>query len=120
KLIKYFDKLANGDDHNTFSKLSCLFEAMSFIDNLFYNYTKHTISADHLQEKISIPNKTVNDIIEYINDHIHEKLQVMDIAEKFFLNPTYISRIFKKHTNTTISNYIKIQRIGKARQFLAE
>ena len=43
-----------------------------------------------------------------------------EIAEHLLLNHDYVSRIFKKYMNTTIKQFITIQRITKAKQFLLE
>lgn len=99
-----------------FTKLAYFFDAMSIADRLAVSSSvkKRTIP----QKKISSTNKTVNDIIEYINEHLTENLMVKDIAGHFYLNPDYITRIFKKYTNTTINSYITMQRIAAARRML--
>lgn len=60
----------------------------------------------------------ISDIMQYINDRLTDELKVSDIAEKFFFNPDYLCRLFKRHTNITITEYINIQRISIAREIL--
>lgn len=64
--------------------------------------------------------KTVNDIIAYINNHLEETITLSDIEEHFYLNKDYLSRLFVKHTHTSIGRYISIQRIAKAQEYLRE
>ena len=90
---------------------------MTIIDKLV---TGTAVKKQYLSEqKISVANKTVNNIIEYINEHLFENIMIKDIAGYFYLNPDYISRIFKKHTNTHINNYITMRRMTVARRMLA-
>lgn len=64
--------------------------------------------------------KTVNEIIAYINNHLEENLTLSEIADYFYLNKDYLSRLFIKHTHTSIGRYIAIQRIAKAKEYLRE
>lgn len=69
---------------------------------------------------ISKSQTTVNEIIAYINENIEENTSLSDIEAHFFLNRDYISRLFVKHTHTSIGRYISIQRIAKAQEYLSE
>ena len=62
--------------------------------------------------------KTVNDIITYINNHLEENITIPEISAHFFLNKDYLSRLFTKHAHTSIGHYISIQRIAKAQEYL--
>lgn len=70
--------------------------------------------------ELSVPNKTVNDMISYINSHLCENLRVQNIAAVFYLSPDYAAKIFKAHMGTTIHNFITIQRMAIARRLLSE
>lgn len=104
------------NNSNLLVKLAHFFDAMAIIDTLVSTAAEHKRRLP--QGKISAANKTVNDIIEYINKHLFENIMIKDIARQFYLNPDYISRIFKKHTNTSINSYITLQRIAAARRML--
>lgn len=69
---------------------------------------------------ISKTQKTVNDIIAYINERIDEKITLSEIEEHFYLNRDYISRLFMKHAHISLGRYIIIQRISKAQYYLRE
>lgn len=60
----------------------------------------------------------VNEIIAYINSNLMEEISVEKIAKHFYLNKDYISRLFSKHTHTTIGRYIALQRISRAQEML--
>ena len=41
-----------------------------------------------------------------------------DLAEKFFINKFYLSKIFKETYGTTVNNYLNSKRITRAKQLL--
>lgn len=51
---------------------------------------------------------------EYINLHYQERITLDDVAEQVDLNSEYLSRLFKKYENRTISKYILEQRLQRA------
>ncbi len=58
------------------------------------------------------------EIIEYINEHITEKLSLESICERFFISKTHLIRRFKALTGTTVWDYILTKRLMKARLLL--
>lgn len=70
--------------------------------------------------KITKSQKTVNEIIAYINTHLEENPTLSEISQNFYLNKDYLSRLFEKHTHTSIGRYIAILRIAKAKEYLRE
>lgn len=65
-------------------------------------------------------NQQVNDILAYINQNISLGITVEQLAENFFLSESYICRIFKQATGTTINKYITARRISIAKAHLSE
>ena len=58
--------------------------------------------------------KLINRIIAYINEHLSETLRLSELAERFFISPTYLSHMFKRHTGLTITEYITGKRLSMA------
>lgn len=50
--------------------------------------------------------KHVNLCKEYIYSHLKERIRVEEIADALSVTPAYLSRLFKKETGITISQYI--------------
>lgn len=69
---------------------------------------------------ISETQKNINQMIAYIQEHIYVNLTVTDLAKTFFLHPDYLSRLFKKHTHTTVNHYITLQKIAVAQSLLRD
>lgn len=65
-------------------------------------------------------NHQVDDILAYINRNISQPLSVEQLAGHFFLSESYICRIFKAATGTTIGKYITARRISIAKALLTE
>lgn len=65
-------------------------------------------------------NELVTKIIEYINQHITEPLALDRLAAAFFISKSYLCRIFKLETGTTIVKYLTARRISIAKFLLAQ
>lgn len=52
--------------------------------------------------------------MEYIDNHLHETITVADIARHVKLNETYLSKLFRKETGKTVSEYIRDKKIEEA------
>lgn len=59
-------------------------------------------------------------IKEYIQSHFSSEISLNEIAGKFYLNPYYLSQLFKKKTGMTYQNYVTMLRMEKAKQLLRE
>jgi two-component system response regulator YesN len=69
------------------------------------------------QEKGSV----VDIVKKYINDHLGEqRLSREDIANFVYLNPDYLTRLFKKQTGLSISDYLQQRRMEYAKKLLIE
>lgn len=63
-------------------------------------------------------NKNIDQIIRYINYNLNYGVCLKDISNAFHLSEEYICRLFKKHTGTTIKQFIINLRIEKMKDLL--
>ncbi|MFC5470855.1 response regulator [Cohnella suwonensis] len=56
----------------------------------------------------------------FIQDNLHTELTRDDIAHSIYRNPAYLSRLFRKETGFSLSDYIAQLRIEKAKRCLVE
>ena len=56
--------------------------------------------------------KTLAAIKKYIDDNFREISSANEVASHFFYSREYVSRLFRKHFNTTVCEYIKARRIS--------
>lgn len=89
-------------------------EMMVMINSLFINNHHAEIADSSFQY-----NQQVQEILSYINEHITESITVEQLAEQFYISTSYICRIFKATTGTTINKYINARRITIAKSLLA-
>jgi len=88
-------------------------ELKNYIHSIFVKIT------DYLSQKYSQKNsRVINKIKEMIEQRYQEDISVAKISEEVFLTPNYISMIFKKEMNETISEYITKIRMEKAKTLL--
>ncbi len=57
-------------------------------------------------------------ILVYINDHYSQQITLQDLEENFFLNKSYICRIFRKTMGISLVNYLQYKRILEAQKLL--
>lgn len=96
--------------------LSCFFELLSVLNQMAtsrFSTTNKYLTFSAGQEK-------TNEIIAYIQEHIYENITVSDLAAHFYLNPDYLSRLFKKHAHLSVGHYIALQKTATAQALLRE
>ena len=76
------------------------------------------ISAKNLIGSETEKIRTVNRVAGYLADHYQESSSLDELASRFFTNKFYLTRIFKQVTGFTIREYLYIQRVQKAQEFL--
>ena len=62
--------------------------------------------------------RRISIIRQYVRDNISEDLSLNVLADFVYFNPTYLSRLFKKQTGTTLISYINNVRVEKAKELL--
>ena len=71
-------------------------------------------------EEIATYNEQVDAILSYLNSNIQNPVSIGDLAKHFYISESYICRIFKSATGTTINKYMTARRIAIAKSLLAE
>ena len=62
--------------------------------------------------------KPITTCIDYIYAHIKERITIEDLAEYTSLSASYLSRLFKKETGVSVSEYVREKKIEKAQHLL--
>lgn len=64
--------------------------------------------------KVNKYSRSILNAMNYIDKHLCEDIKINDIAKNSYLNQCYLSNLFHKETNMTISNWIVRKRINEA------
>lgn len=59
-------------------------------------------------------------IANFLQENMERTYSLDELSEKFFLSKYHICRLFKEATGVTVSEYVNIQRVRKARHYLEE
>lgn len=93
-------------------------ELMVFLNRAFDK--RCSGSVDDSTAETSSYHAQVDDILSYINTHIQENLSLDELSAHFYLSSSYICRIFKAATGTTINKYITAKRITLSKSLLSQ
>lgn len=114
RFLYYINKItgAEGYGHDVIEKAAFM-EMMVLINNtLQLNESRDGGGCVYSQQ--------VDDILSYINQNINFPITIEQLSGEFFLSESYICRIFKAATGTTINKYICARRISIAKSLLSE
>lgn len=85
-------------------------ELMVYLNRFFMNM--------HIDEKQQLKDiqydKTINSILDYINENLSKDLSINKLASIFYLSKYYLMHKFKEQTGYTIHSYIQKKRLIKA------
>ena len=65
-------------------------------------------------QKYSTQNMYVLSALQYIEQNYTDKIEVGDIADQLHISSRYLNKLFQKHTNMTLLNYINVFRMNQA------
>ncbi|WP_099469092.1 helix-turn-helix domain-containing protein [Konateibacter massiliensis] len=98
---------------------SDVLEQTAFSELLVMINSQFRVQCDLEESKDSYQyNSQVAEILEYINKNINNELTIKSLADNFYLSESYICRIFKAETGTTINKYLTARRISIAKSLL--
>lgn len=115
----------NGMEHERVFRLSDFYiQKLDEIDTVEGVHRLHdTMVLDYTEKmnqyfRSNMDSKHVNMCKEYIYAHIKEKIVIEDVAEEIGVSASYLSRLFKKETGMSVSNYIREKKITMAKNLL--
>lgn len=80
----------------------------------FLEYIKKNMASTQAYSKI------VQQAMAYIASHLPESLSLDQIAGEIPINPSYLSRTFKRETGHALTEYINVTRVERAKELLAD
>lgn len=115
RFLYHVDKLASADGYGSdIIQRATLLELLVMLNRLSsYNASDDAVVNYKLDHQ-------VDQILAYINQNISNQITIQTLSEHFYMSPSYLCRIFKKATGTTVGKYINARRITIARALLSE
>lgn len=111
-LLSIIDELRKKGKHHNMMAIMKFSELLIFIDR-FDRRKAGNFETDLKYTKI-------NEISTYIYGHSSEDISLATLAKQFYINKSYLSRIFKEVTGFTVNEYINTNRILNAQKLLSE
>ena len=95
-------------------------EIMTFLNRAFNSRCAQESEAGQGEAKTALKahHSQIDEILSYINQHLSEDLSITMLAAHFYLSTSYLCKIFKSTTGTTINRYITAKRISRAKALL--
>ncbi|MEN8907488.1 MAG: response regulator [Clostridiales bacterium] len=116
----------NKNSSNSFQLNSNNYDLIYKIDNIpeFKIYLKEIVY-DIIEKMHNADIKKVNRYIEDIQDYLKKNLNdsnisLSSVAQKFFISPSHLSKLFKQETEKTFIKYLRNIRMEKAIKLLRE
>ncbi len=129
KILKFIDNRPLGCSNKYSAKI--------YNNNNWMNYLEKIYSSEIIEEKRlylttllyemcaeypehseqNEPNN-INKIIEYINNHLFDKITLDILSENFYLSKMHLTRKFKQFTGATVWEYITTKRLIYAKELL--
>lgn len=117
EIMKLFNRLeALGDETSNGSdvlRLACFLELLVFINRVFSSNLISDFEEPNVPEKL-LP------VLDYIDSNLEKDLSLKFLEQHFYINRFYLTRLFKKVTNSTLHEYIQYKRISKAKKLLSD
>ncbi|MFC5468713.1 helix-turn-helix domain-containing protein [Cohnella suwonensis] len=64
--------------------------------------------------------RKISEVARYLNESFREPVRVPDLAERFFISPYYLSRLFKEVTGFALIDYVNLTRVKESQRLLRE
>jgi two-component system response regulator YesN len=76
------------------------------------------IIAFKLEHNISKKKDVIAEIKDYVSQHFAESISLAELSARFFINPYYLSQLFKQKTGDTYLTFLAQTRINKSKELL--
>ncbi|MGN0983934.1 MAG: helix-turn-helix domain-containing protein [Gemmiger sp.] len=110
-LLEELHTLAASDDYLRDMRI---FEKLTSLLTLLMEESWHPGNGQHNGTK----KQNLQEIKEYLDTHYSEKITLDELAERFYINKFYLSRVFKEQFGTSVNGYLLQLRITHAKRLL--
>ncbi len=90
------------------------------LSQLLYHINSSSPSDEMSEKYLSDAHKNMTEIAAYINNNYNQELSLQSLATRFFIDPYYLSRVFKKSLGISFVDYINSVRVMEAKKLLQD
>lgn len=101
---------------NFIRNIETLADIENKLKDLIIKVVKLTAEVNNKTAQSSYP--AIHKAIKYIKESYNEKITLKEVAEQVYLNPSYLSVLFKQETGQNFIDYLTNYRLAKARELL--
>lgn len=83
-------------------------------------FLRACVQSDQMHQRHQKKLLIVDDVFQYISEHLSEDLSLKTLEKEFFVSGEHISREFKKSTGITLHSYITQSRIDLSKKYLLQ
>ena len=109
-LLKKLYEIADSDDHLRDMRL---FETLSSLLTMLMEESWNPEKTNRPR-----PKKDMQQVREYLDEHLLEDITLDELSERFFINKFYLTRLFRETCGVSINHYIAHGRITIAKNML--
>ena len=106
---------ANIKDMYIFEKLTSL---LTLLMEQCYSQPESAGEERNAQQKTAVKRQNLQAVKEYLDGNYHSKISLDMLAERFYINKFYLTRIFKEQFGESVNGYLLQVRITQAKQRL--
>lgn len=86
----------------------------------FFKHLAAQLSDYSDREQAHRTDRIIREIQSFVIQNIHRDLPMTEIAEKFFMNPSYLSRLYKQRTGKGLLEFVNESKVQKAMELLRD
>lgn len=117
EILKIFDKIENLNKNT--QKAYDILKLTYFVELLVYINMVFSRNIENVEELTNVPEKLIP-ILDYIDSNLDGDLSLATLGNLFYIDKSYLSRLFKKSIGSNIHQYIIYKRLSKAKIMLSE
>lgn len=123
RFLYYMHKLSEKKEYGQdILDQAAFLELMAYLNRIFLLRCEEEQAEDAAREEgaAGAYHEQIAALLSYVNQNLTEELTIQRLASHFYLSSSYLCKIFKDETGTTINRYITAKRISRAKALLAE
>lgn len=98
---------------------SCFLELMTFLNRCFLLRAPQALPSVSSPSDSAARHAQIDQILSYVNQNLTGDLSITALAGHFYISSSYLCKLFRDATGTTINRYITAKRITRAKELLS-